>query len=217
MTVSTLLDGVHGLLRGARKRFGVLSMARVNRAFNHARNDLRAVGLLADGRYLDRIDCYRTALPSLTGEMGYVFDESVPWIVRLANVRPGVIYLPLNAPVSTTPGDTLVDTVRHEFGHAWAWLDRTYIDRRWFRDAFGAHYGDDWEEPPEYDPTDFVTAYACTRPAEDFCESVATYLRCRQSLHRFDRRPGVKRKLLAVARAIEVAARDRVPRRRGPR
>lgn len=219
--VSTVTETLRGLARGARKSMhtslGILSMARVNRAFNHARNDLRAVGLLADGRYLDRIDCYRTALPSLSGEMGYVFDESVPWIVRLANVRPGVIYLPLDAPVSTRPGDTLVDVVRHELGHSLAWLDRTFIERRWFSDAFGARYGDEWDEPPEYNPAEYVSTYACTRPAEDFCETFMTFLRCHRSLHRFDRRPGVKRKLLAVARAIEVAARDRVPRVRGPR
>jgi hypothetical protein len=153
----TLADRVGDLLRHVRKRLTVLPMARVNRAFNQARNDLRDLGLIEDGRYLDRVDCYRVPLPSLTGEMGYVFDGSLPWVVRLADLRSGVIYLPLNPPVTAMPGDTLVDVVRHEFGHAWAWLDRPYLERRWFRDAFGARYGEEWEQPPEYDPAEYVS------------------------------------------------------------
>lgn len=196
----------------------VVSMDQLSRAFGRARDDLADVGLLADGKYLDRIECVRAWLPSL-GEVGYVFDQGTPWYVNLVGYEPGVIYVPLNPPVSAyVPGGTLVDTIRHEFGHAWAWLDRRYFDKgRWFPDAFGARYGDDWDEKPEYDPTEYVSEYACTRPAEDFCETFMMYLRCRRSLHRFDRRPGVKRKLIAVASAVSIAARERVPRVRGPR
>ena len=217
IVTSTLLDTFVELLRGARKHLAVIPMSDVNHAFYLARKDLRAVGLLEDDRYLGLIDCYRMSLPSLRGELGYVFDESVPWFLRLADVEPGVIYLPRNAPVTATKGDTLVDTVRHEFGHAWAWLDRPFIERRWFRDAFGKRYGEGWDETPEYDRAEFVSNYARTSPAEDFCETFMTYLRCRRSLHRFDRRPGVRRKLDAVASAVAIAARDRAPRVRGPR
>jgi len=205
------------LLQRLRGHLAVVPMSKVNRAFERARNDLEDVGLLRHNRYLDHIECYRMPLPSLDGELGYVFDESVPWYLRLVDVRPGVIYLPRNAPVTTALGDTLVDTIRHEYGHAWAWFDRPFIERPWFRDAFGARYGEVWDEPPGFDPDEYVSEYACTRPAEDFCETFMTYLRCRRSLHRFDRRPGVKRKLRAVASAVATAARVRVPRIRGPR
>jgi hypothetical protein len=217
IVASSLLDTFGELVRGARQRLAVVPMSKVNRAFDRARTDLRAVGLLEDGRYLDLIECYRMSLPSVRNELGYVYDESVHWFPRLFGVRPGVIYLPLNAPVTTTVGDTLVDTVRHEYGHALAWLDRSFIERRWFRETFDARYGDEWEDAPEYDRDEFVSAYACTSAAEDFCETFMTYLRCRRSLHRFDRRPGVRRKLDAVASAVAVAARDRVARVRRPR
>ena len=199
-------------------RLSAISMKDVNRAFAHARDDLRDVGLLADGQYLDRIDCYRAWLPSF-GELGYVYDEKTPWLYRLVGFEAGAIFLPLNPDVKAyVPGGTLVDTIRHEFGHSWAWLDRKFIDGRWFRDAFGGRYGDDWAgDEPESDRMEFVSDYACTRPGEDFCETFMTFLRCRRSLHRFDGRPGVKRKLSAVASAVSIAAKERVPRVRGPR
>ena len=205
------------LLDRLRGHLAVVPMSKVNRAFDRARDDLRDVGLLRDGRYLDRIECYRMPLPSLDGKLGYVYDESVPWYLSLVDVRPGVIYLPRNPPVTAARGDTLVDTIRHEYGHAWAWLDRPFIERRWFRAAFGARYGEVWDELPAFDPDEYVSEYACTRPAEDFCETFMTYLRCRRSLHRFHRRPGVARKLDAVASAVSLAARTRVPRVCGPR
>jgi hypothetical protein len=218
MNITRTLDiaPVDDLLRRLRRHLAVVPMSKVNRAFNHARDDLRDVGLLRDGRYLDRIECCRMPLPSRDGESGYVYDESVPWYLRLVDVRPGVIYLPRNAPVTAARGDTLVDTIRHEFGHAWAWLDRPFIERRWFRDAFGGRYGEVWDEAPAFDPDEYVSEYACTRPAEDFCETFMTWLRCRRSLHRFDRRPGVARKLDAVASAVSLAASTRMPRVRGP-
>ncbi|MBK8695345.1 MAG: putative zinc-binding metallopeptidase [Deltaproteobacteria bacterium] len=217
IVASSLRDSLGELLDRARQHLAVIPMSEVNHAFYLARKDLRAVGLLKNDQYLGLIDCYRMPLPSLRGELGYVFDESVPWFLRLANVEPGMIYLPRNAPVTSTKGDTLVDTIRHEYGHAWAWLDRPFIERRWFRDTFGARYGNECDEAPEYDRANFVSAYACTSAAEDFCETFMTYLRCRRSLHRFDRRPGVRRKLDAVATAVAIAARDRAPRVRRPR
>lgn len=185
----------------------ILSMNQLDRAFTRARADVRAVGLLDAVNPLDRVECVRAALPSIARETGYVFDRGVPWYLRMVGFRAGVIYVPLNAPVvAYAPGETLVDTIRHEFGHAWAWCDRAFVERRWFRDAFGARYGDDWAEPPAYDPDEFVSEYACTRPAEDFCETFMTLLRCRRSLHRYDHRAGVQAKLRAVARAVSIVS-----------
>ncbi len=35
--------------------------------------------------------------------------------------------------------------IRHEFAHAWAWLDRDFIDGAWFKRAFGRRYDDEWD------------------------------------------------------------------------
>ena len=196
----------------------VVSMATLSRAFNTVRGELCEVGLIEMGRYLDRIDCLRALLPAWDNTMGYVFDESVDWLPKLVGYTPGDIYIRFNAAVEPRiPGSTLLDTIRHEFGHSWAWLDRKHIEGRWFREAFDGRYGDVWGEEPEFDPSEYVSAYACTRPAEDFCETFMTYLRCRRSLNRFDRRPGVKRKLNAVVKAVSVAANERLHWARGSR
>ncbi len=195
-----------------------ISLARLDRAFQRARRELREVGLLEDGRYLDRIDCYQTLLPSLGGELGYVYDAGVPRLPQLVGFRPGVIYIPINAPDEAfVPGGTLLDTIRHEYAHAWAWLDPRFIAGAWFREAFGAPYRGSWRVPPADNPAEFVSGYATTSPAEDFAETFMTFLRYRRSLGRFRSRRGVHRKLAAVERAVARAAKERVARVRGPR
>jgi hypothetical protein len=195
-----------------------IPLATLDAAFQRARRDLREVGLLDDGRYLDRIDCVQALLPTLAGELGYVYDEGVEGLAKLVGFRPGVIYVPINAPTKAhVPGGTLLDTLRHEYAHAWAWLDRPFVRRAWFRETFGASYHADWPHPPEYDPSRFVSEYACTAPKEDFAETFMTFLRCRRSLHRFARRRPLHRKLLAVERAVAIAAKERAPSVRGPR
>jgi hypothetical protein len=189
----------------------------VQSAFDVARRDLRAVGLLDEGRYLDHIDCEQTELPAWGETLGFVYDDGVKWFEQLVGFRVGVIYIPPNAPKQAyVPGGTLRDTVRHEFGHAWAWYDREFFEKPWFARAFGAEYADGWEQPA-FDRADFVSEYACTAPKEDFAETFMVFLRARRSLHRYEGRAGVYAKLRAVEKAVEraVATRlDRPPPRR---
>jgi hypothetical protein len=187
-------------------------------AFHVVRCELAELGLLDEGRYLDRIDCVRTPLPSLGDTAGYVYDEGVSWLERALWFRGGVIYVPFNAPVAPrVPGGTLRDILRHEFAHAWAWLDRPFVRRPWFRETFGAPYHGDWSIQPDFDPDAFASNYACTLPKEDFAETFMLLLRHRRSLDRFAARRGLYRKLRRLERAVAIAARERAPRVRGPR
>lgn len=196
----------------------VIPFASLDAAFQRARRELNEVGLLQDGRYLDRIECVQAYLPSLWGELGYVYDEGVAGLTRLVGFRPGVIYIPFNAPTKAyVPGGTLLDTIRHEYAHAWAWLDPRFIRGAWFRETFGATYHATWREIPEFDPAQFISAYACVAPKEDFAETFMTFLRYRRSLERFRHRRGLHDKLLAVRRAVAIAAKERVWSVRGPR
>lgn len=204
--------------KAIRTRFSTISKKGLYRAFNRARGDLYEVGLLDDGRYLDRIGYTQSMVPTFSRELGFVYDRGVPWHHGLLGYQPGIIYVPLNPPVeSIVPGNTLLDTMRHEFAHAWAWLDPKFIDLPWFRRAFGARYDDEWEEEPEFDRADFVSEYACTAPKEDFAETFMVFLRRHDSLDRYLGRPGVYRKLKALERAVAKAVRERVHRVRGPR
>ena len=194
---------------------------KVNTAFNRVRNELCELGLLDDGVYLDEIELIIHWIPGV-GEAGFVFDSGVPWIGKVVGYEEGVIYLPWNTSHEMyVPGGTLVDTIRHEFAHAWAWLDREFIDRRWFKQAFGRSYDSQWnfgkslwrlflKQPDEFKQSpyyrEFVSEYAMFSPYEDFAETFMMCLRYRGSLDRFRSRPGVYQKVTAVHEAIGVAA-----------
>ena len=127
-------------------------MPEVNRAWNKVRNELAEVGLLDEGVYLDQIDLAIAFFPSLE-EAGYVY-ESMDWSSALVGYEEGVIYLPSDLPKKAyVPGGTLTDVIRHEYGHAWHWLDAELFDQEWFEKAFGANYEEEdsipyreWEE-----------------------------------------------------------------------
>ena len=113
-------------------------MANVDRAYNQVRNELAEIGLLADGVYLDAVElCISSAKSS--GERGYVFEQVGHYGKR--GYRPGVIYLPRDLPHQPyKPGMTLCDTIRHEYAHAWYYIDRDFFRQAWFERTFGAPY-----------------------------------------------------------------------------
>jgi hypothetical protein len=114
-------------------------MANVDRAYNLVRNELAEVGLLDDGIYLDTVELCISDQKSGGGEWGYVF-ERVGHYAKLG-YRPGVIYLPRDLPHRPyTPGLTLTDTIRHEYAHAWFYIDPSFFRQGWFVRTFGAAY-----------------------------------------------------------------------------
>lgn len=193
--------------------------AGLERAFNRARQDLAAVGLLEEGRYLDRIECGMSFLPSWSTTKGFVYECGAPSLLSWLGYQAGTIYLPAWATYEAHGrGYTLLDVVRHEFGHAWHWLDPKFVGGPWFKRAFGKRYDEQWSEEPDYFEEDYLFAYSLTSPAEDFADTFAMYLKYRNNLGRFaERRPGFHAKLRAIERAVERAAKTRVRRIRGPR
>ena len=114
----------------------------VDRAYNKVRGELEEVGLLADGVYLDSVELEVSMMPSL-GESGYVYDEGVGLLRKLAGFRQGVIYLPGDIPGGMhLPPGTLLNTIRHEYAHAWYAHDPALFAKPWFRQAFGLEYGE---------------------------------------------------------------------------
>ncbi len=111
-------------------------MANVDRAYNHIRNELAQVGLLADGVYLDAVElCISHEKSGCGGERGYVFEYVGHYAKR--GYRPGVIYLPRDLPyISHKPGHTLMDTIRHEYAHAWYYIDPSFFRQEWFELTF---------------------------------------------------------------------------------
>lgn len=123
-------------------------MPAVDRAYNKVRDELLDVGLLYDPQdetedgYLDQIRVEVAYLPSVLGEAGYVFEDC-SFLSRLVGYEEGVIYLPSDLPATAyVPGGTLTDVIRHEYAHAWHWLEPSFFDTGWFHDAFGGGYED---------------------------------------------------------------------------
>lgn len=113
-------------------------MEQVNRAYNKVRRELAELGLLHDGIYLDNVELVVTNQKS-KGEKGYVF-ESLGYYKELG-FKKGVIYLPKDTPHKARQvGNTLCDTIRHEFAHAWYCLDADFFNKAWFCECFGAPY-----------------------------------------------------------------------------
>ena len=188
-------------------------MPKVDEAWHKVRLELQEVGLLynageeGDG-YLDQIELVVSPLPSF-GSAGFIYDVGVNRIQKLVGIEEGVIYLPADTPqVGYMPGYTLADVIRHEYAHAWYWLEPKFVDAAWFREAFGGSYLgkqrpiDAWREssgedldgaPATWDREfrkEFVSEYAATRLCEDFAETFMYFLRYRRSLKRFKNRPG---------------------------
>lgn len=166
-----------------------------SRSFNIVRNELCELGLLDNGIYLDQIECEISQLPAFT-VYGYVIEE-LPFLAKLVGYSEGVIYLPFNR----LNDCSIVDIIRHEFAHAWHWLDSDYFEEGWFVKAFGATYDDGKEL--EYDYDEHVTYYAATNTCEDFAETFMTLLHYRNNLKKFKDRKGVYRKLKAVEKAVK--------------
>lgn len=88
------------------------------------------------------------------------------------------------------PATSSLDVLRHEYGHAYADVNRRRIETRNFEKAFGfPHEWWDYAEV-EYDPYHHVTEYAATAPGEDFAEVFWLYLKYKGTLpRRFDTPP----------------------------
>jgi len=188
-----------------------MKTARIERAFNKVRDELQSLGLIYEGVYLDKVELVVSPLPIwAVGAYGFVYDEGVPFLGRLVGFEEGKIYIP---GVMENEPDILTDVIRHEFAHAWACLDKKFMRGRWFKEAFGKPYFSEWravegvsefEFSSEY--LDYASDYALTRPAEDFAETFQLYLKHRNNLKRFNRRPGLRRKLRALHNAIGTKA-----------
>jgi hypothetical protein len=189
-------------------------MRRIENAFNHVRGELHELGLLDEGKYLDRIDLVVSPLPRFLagGAMGFVFDEGAHFLARLVGFAEGTIYIPAYMEQQSSK---LRGVIRHEFAHAWAWLDGRFIRGSWFREAFGRPYFS--RRPRQPEPENFrrsqsyathATAYAMTHPCEDFAETLEIFVRDRDNLDRHQGRPGFHRKLKAVEHAVRQKARS---------
>lgn len=104
------------------------------------------------------------------------------------------------------PCTTVLDVLRHEYGHAYADVNRRRIETRKFERAFG--YPHEWWDgyEMEFDPDFHVTEYAATAPGEDFAEVFWLFLKHKGKLPGRLDTPHIRRKWRFV-RDLEKVAR----------
>lgn len=210
-------------------------MDKVNRAYNKVRNELAEVGLLYDDVYLDKVELVITDVKS-KGERGFVFEDvgwykELGYKKGVIYLPKDIPHKPKK--VAFTLCDTIRHEYAHAwycldpdfFKQPWfvECFGASYSETK-------SVVYDTWRKALSKNPlyvqaksrcrtkkqklkvfyqfllNDFVTDYASTNPSEDFAETFMLYLRYRNSLGRFLKRPGVQRKMLGVHYAIQSAA-----------
>ena len=135
--------------------------------------------LIANGLWerVNRTEVFWCRLPQWPPRaMGFFIHAPHPWIPRLAarlGYHVGHIYIP--GPFVARRN--LRDVLRHEYAHALAHYRPSVHRAKAFTKAFGAGY---WHATPtvaQAERRDCVSAYAQTRPMEDFAETFMLYLR----------------------------------------
>ena len=128
-------------------------MNHVDSAWTNVYSEIEEAGLAyepsndRDGGYLHQIRLEVAWMPSIYGELGYVYEGST-WMSYLSGYEEGVIYLPSNrANRAYVPGAGLADVIRHEYAHAWHWLEPDFFETGWFEKAFGRRYDDGTSSP----------------------------------------------------------------------
>jgi len=72
---------------------------------------------------------------------------------------------------------SVLDVLRHEYGHAYADVNRRRIETKKFEKAFDYPHDVLNEDGCEYDPEHHVTKYAAASTGEDFAEVFWLYLK----------------------------------------
>src|SRR5687768_18122921 len=105
-------------------------------AYDVVRRDLDELGLrdaqADDEGYLTKI----TVLPAWwlgVGMLAFTFDRGVSWYDSVIGFEDGTIYVPrlLTKHGSPFSDMSLINVLRHEIGHAWAWLDPAFFREPW--------------------------------------------------------------------------------------
>jgi hypothetical protein len=184
------------LLRFIPKHFVPVGLDDVNRAWTKVWWELETMGLAC--RRLSTCQVYLGIVHTAYGYQWYGDRGDGRHCGDI--VLPSVSLSRWSDFISGRPFTTVVDVLRHEYGHAYADVNRRRIESRAFENAFG--YPHEWWDgyELEHDPYFHVTPYAATAPAEDFAEVFWLYLKHKGDLPRKFASPPIKKKWEFVSR-----------------
>ena len=174
---------------------------------NYVLGELSDLGLLTQQLYAVDVVTQPIDLAWLAAGYEGCYVEDPGRLGRALGWAPRTIYFPRTTFLQLARAlrgqrrkcSSMRDTLRHEYGHAFA-VEHPALIRRSakFARVFGGRY-DDAMSQDDYSDEDFVTEYAATNPSEDFAETFMTYVRRRGRIDGYGGRPGVTRKLRFVA------------------
>lgn len=159
----------------ANTKHKIITLARLNSALAQVQTELERDGFWNE-RLAD-IDVYLTWFSGNYGTQDYwntgVIEIPAISLSRLSEMWPG------------SARKTLRDILRHEYGHAVAFVNPSLIRSRKFCVSFGTPH--DSEIAGEYREGEFVSSYAANDSSEDFAETFMLYLKHKGVLpRRFD-------------------------------
>ncbi len=168
------------------KMFGVTTTKEINATKCRVASELKRFGL-----WTPHIADISVSVGIFSGAYGYInlCDRGKPAEIFIPIISVSRIYDALGL----WPGPahySRSDILRHEYGHALAYIHRGLIRSPKFRDAF--HFAHDCEDEIEYDPEFHFTTYAATDPSEDWAETFMFYLKHRGRLPETHKSPAKK-------------------------
>ena len=177
----------------------------VNTATLHVQREFTKLGLWHEESRLLEANVYWDMVPQpdMWDAQGMFIHHS--WILdRMLGYKEGHIYIPQFMPTNLSPGTvfSLRDTIRHEYGHAFAHYYPELIEYNpAFEEVFGGRYFS--SEPIDMPEDAFVSEYAAGKPMEDFAETFMVYIRRKGELHPRHTNRLLKRKWKFVERVIK--------------
>lgn len=142
----------------------IVNLQNLQEAYDLVVAELEQLGFYDDRLY--EVEVYLVPAGFALGWQHYGGDQSI--------CIPAISFDRLRSLFGWEPIE-LADVVRHEFGHAVADTHRGLLRSRRFSSVFGGSHESERSTP--YDPTRHVTAYAATKPSEDFAEVFYLYLK----------------------------------------
>jgi hypothetical protein len=184
-----------------------ITFNQVNAATLHVQREFTHLGLWhAESRLLEA-NVYWCIIPQpRMWDVQGIFFHGTAFLDRVLGYKDGHIYIPQFILSNMIFGQSfsLRDTIRHEYGHAFAhYYEDLIAHNNAFVDAFGAPYYS--YEPVNMPSEAFVSKYASTMPMEDFAETFMVYVRRKGELLPRHTNRLLKRKWKFVERVIKQA------------
>lgn len=155
------------------KHFHPLSLDELNNAWTKVWRELESLGFTCP-----RLAKCKVCLGVIHTAYGYQwFGDRTDGRICGDIILPKVSLSQWLAYVRRLKKESALDILRHEYGHAYADVNRRRIESKRFEKAFGWPHSVEYEGGFEYDPEYHITEYGAESTGEDFAEVFWKFLK----------------------------------------